>query len=103
MQAPTNQVVVVQTILRAAVKTFIQAGIVFIAPPLLAWINGTQLALTNAASGGSIDIDLKPLAAIGIGAVLAGVAALISAAWNWTKGPTTTKPVTAQPPAKVNP
>lgn len=99
---PDNQVVVVQTILRAAVKTFIQAGVVFIVPPLLAWIGGAQLALSNAQSGGNIDIDLKPLAAIGIGAALAGCAALISATWNWANGPTTTKPVVIQPPAKVD-
>lgn len=92
MNVPKSQVVVVQTVAKAAVKTFVQFFVVFTAPLLLAWIGSAQLALQNTQTGGSIDINFNPLASILIGGVLAGCAALISAAWNYFRGPTVTTP-----------
>lgn len=102
MNLPANQVVVVQTVAKAAAKTFIQTFVVTVAPLLLAWIGSQQLALSNAQTGGNVDINFSPLPAILVGGLMAAVAALISAAWNLAKGPTTTTPVTVQPPVFVD-
>jgi hypothetical protein len=68
----------------AAAKTFLQsflAILVLLAVPVLTgWTNTIQ-------NGGSIDIDLRAWTQVLLAALGAGIAALISAMWNWSKTP----------------
>ena len=88
---PTQQVVV-QTIGKAAAKTFLQAFLAVFVPLFLMWVAGNTAVLTNTQNGGHIDIDFQPVMAAAVAGLLAAAAALISALWNWSKGPTVTTP-----------
>ena len=66
---------VVQSVAKGAAKTFFQAALVVFVPLFLAWAAGNTATLT---AGGDIDVDLKPLAAFGLAAVIGGLAAMVS-------------------------
>lgn len=66
---------VIQSVAKGAAKTFFQAALVVFVPLFLAWAAGNTATLT---AGGEIDIDLKPLAAFGLAAVIGGLAATVS-------------------------
>ena len=94
--------VIVQSIGKAAAKTFLQAFLAVFVPLFLLWATSNTAVLTNAQSGGNIDLDFKPLIAGATAAVIAGFAALLSAAWNLSKGPTQNQPVVVDPPVVVD-
>jgi hypothetical protein len=87
---------ILQSVGKAAVKTFLQAFLAVFVPLFLLWATSNTAMLTNEQSGGSIDLDFKPLVAGLTAAAIAGVAAVLSAAWNISKGPT------VQPPVVIN-
>jgi hypothetical protein len=87
---------IVQSVSKAAAKTFIQAFLAVFVPLFLLWATSNTAILTNEQNGGSIDLDFKPLIAGATAAAIAGVAALLSAGWNLSKGPT------VQPPVVIN-
>lgn len=99
MNIPGQHKLIVQSVGKAAAKTFVQAfiGVLFllVVPQLANWY-------TVVAGGGTVDIDIKWWANVIISAVGAGVAALISAAWNSLKGPTQETPVVVPPPVVVD-
>lgn len=76
--------IVTQTIVRAAIKTFLQAFLailVVLAVPVLAgWAD-------TVGDGGRIVIDPAFWLHVLIAASGAGIAAIISLAWNWTRTP----------------
>jgi len=73
-----------QTVLMAAAKTFLQAFLAILVllavPVLTGWAGTIQ-------NGGAIDIDLRFWTQVLVAALGAGIAALISAIWNWSKAP----------------
>jgi hypothetical protein len=87
---------IVQSVGKAAAKTFIQAFLAVFVPLFLLWATSNTAILTNEQNGGTIDLDFKPLIAGATAAAIAGVAALLSAGWNLSKGPV------AQPPVVIN-
>jgi hypothetical protein len=93
---------IVQSVGKAAAKTFLQAFLAVFVPLFLLWATSNTAMLTNEQSGGNIDLDFKPLIAAGTAAAIAGVAALLSAGWNLSKGPTSDTPVVVQPPVVVD-
>ena len=98
MNNPAHKVIV-QSIGKAAAKTFLQAflGIMalIVVPHLGTWVTDVQ-------SGGTVDVDLKWWANALLAATGAGIAALISVAWNWSKGPTSQQPIVVAPPVVVD-
>jgi hypothetical protein len=78
------QKTVTQTVAMAAAKTFLQAFLAILAllavPVLTSWAGTIQ-------DGGSIEVDLRFWTQVLVAALGAGIAALISAAWNWSKTP----------------
>lgn len=102
MNIPANQKMVVQSIGKAAAKTALQAFLAVFVPLFLLWVSGNTAVLTNTQNGGNIDIDFKPVAAAAVAGGLAALAAVLSALWNWSKGPTSSQPVTVQPPVVVD-
>jgi hypothetical protein len=102
MKIPANQKMVVQSIGKAAAKTALQAFLAVFVPLFLLWVSGNTAVLTNTQNGGNIDIDFKPVAAAAVAGGLAALAAVLSALWNWSKGPTSNQPVTVQPPVIVD-
>lgn len=84
MYLSVTQKVVTQTVLKAAAKTFLQAFVgvlaLLLAPTLTSWAVDLQ-------NGGDIRVDVNWFVKVLIAAVGAGIAALISAAWNWSKTP----------------
>ena len=66
---------VVQSVLKGAVKTGIQAFLVIFVPLFVAWAAGNTAELSN---GTWLDLDLKPVAAFGLAGVLAAAAAVVS-------------------------
>lgn len=84
MYLSVTQKVVTQTVLKAAAKTFLQAFVgvlaLLLAPTLTNWAVDLQ-------NGGDIRVDVNWFVKVLIAAVGAGIAALISAAWNWSKTP----------------
>lgn len=102
MNIPANQKMVVQSIGKAAAKTFLQAFLSVFVPLFLLWVTSNTAVLTNEANGGNIDIDFKPVAAAATAALLAAIAAVLSALWNYTKGPTQNTPVVVDPPVVVD-
>lgn len=66
---------VVQSVAKGAAKTFIQAFLVIFVPLFVAWAAGNTAELSN---GAWLDIDLKPVAAFGLAALLGAAAALLS-------------------------
>jgi hypothetical protein len=93
---------IVQSVGKAAAKTFIQAFLAVFVPLFLLWATSNTAMLTNEQSGGSIDLDFKPLIAGLTAAAIAGVAAVLSAAWNLSKGPTQNPPVVLDEPVVVD-
>jgi hypothetical protein len=75
---------VTQTIAKAAAKTFLQAFIgvlaLLLVPTLTNWAVDLQ-------KGGDIQVDASWFVKVLIAAVGAGIAALISTVWNWSKTP----------------
>jgi hypothetical protein len=93
---------IVQTVGKAAAKTFLQAFLAVFVPLFILWATSNTAMLTNEQSGGNIDIDFKPVAAALIAAAIAGVSSVLSAAWNLSKGPTSQTPVVDSPPVVVD-
>jgi hypothetical protein len=84
---------IIQSIGKAALKTFVQAGVGTVGVFLLAWV---AVQTTNISNGGNVrDIDWTPLLGFLAMFCLAGIAALTSLAMNWSKR-------TTQPPVVVN-
>jgi len=81
--APTNKLVT-QTVAKGAAKTFLQAFIGVLALLLVPTLTNWAVDLQN---GGEIKVDLDWFVKVLIAAVGAGIAALISAVWNWSKSP----------------
>ena len=102
MNIPGNQKVIVQSIGKAAAKTFLQAFLAVFVPLFLLWATSNTAVLTNQQSGGNIDLDFKPVVAAATAALLAAIAAVLSAVWNWSKGPTSNQPVVVDPPVVVD-
>ena len=77
-----TQHLITQSVAKAAAKTFLQAFFSIIAllavPVLTSWS-------TTLSDGGHIEIDVTFLTQVLIAATGAGIAALISLAWNWSK------------------
>lgn len=73
---------VTQTVAKAAAKTFLQAFLSVLALLLVPVLTNWTTTLSN---GGTIDIDVDFVSQVAIAAVGAGIAALISLAWNWSK------------------
>ena len=84
MYLSVTQKVVTQTVIKAAAKTFLQAFVgvlaLLLAPTLTNWAVDLQ-------NGGDIRVDVNWFVKVLIAAVGAGIAALISAAWDWSKTP----------------
>ena len=80
-----SHVLIVQTKLRAAVKTFAQAGIGAAGTLFLAWILSEYTDISNGESVS--DIDWRGLAGIAAIFCLMGISALASLAMNWAKKP----------------
>jgi hypothetical protein len=80
-----SQVLIIQTKLRAAVKTFVQAGIGAAGTLFLAWVLAEYTDVTNGESVN--DIDWRSLAGIAAVFCLMGLSALASLAMNWAKRP----------------
>lgn len=84
MNVTPDQKIIVQTVAKAAAKTFLQAAIAILAlllvPHLGTWVTTVQ-------EGGTIDIDIAWWGNVLLAATGGGIAALISAVWNWTRGP----------------
>ncbi len=76
------QKTVTQTVAKAAAKTFLQAFLgvlaLLLAPVLTGWA-------TTLGNGGDIVVDVDFISKVLIAGVGAGIAALISLAWNWSK------------------
>ena len=70
---------VTQTVVRAAVKTFVQAAlsilVLLLVPVLTQWA-------TTVSAGGEIEVDVNFFAKVGIAALGGGIAAVISFAQN---------------------
>ena len=98
----TGQKMVVQSIGKAAAKTFLQAFLAVFVPLFLLWVTSNTAVLTNTQNGGNIDLDFKPVMAAAVAACLAAIAAVLSALWNATKGPTSQTPVVVDPPVVVD-
>lgn len=79
--SPTQKEVT-QTVAKAAAKTFLQAFLAILV--LLAVPELTRWA-TTIADGGEVIVDVHWWVQVIIAAVGAGLAALISLAWNWSK------------------
>jgi hypothetical protein len=74
---------IIQSVGRAAIKTFVQAGVGAVGVLILAWA-ATQT--TNVANGGDVrDIDWTPLLGFLAIFALAGIASLTSLLMNWSK------------------
>lgn len=75
---------VTQSIAMAAAKTFLQAFlailVVLAVPVLTGWAD-------TIGNGGQIAIDVRFWLQVLIAAIGAGIAALLSLAWNWSKTP----------------
>jgi hypothetical protein len=78
-----SHVLIIQTKLRAAVKTFVQAGIGAAGTLFLAWILAEYTDITNGESVN--DIDWRSLAGIVAVFCLMGISAIASLAMNWAK------------------
>jgi hypothetical protein len=93
-----SHVLIIQTKLRAAVKTFVQAGIGAAGTLFLAWVLAEYTDITNGETVN--DIDWKSLAGIAAVFCLMGLSALASLAMNWAKkaGP---PPVVIEEPVVV--
>lgn len=78
----TIQRTLTQTVAKAAAKTFLQAFLgvlaVLAVPVLTSWS-------TTIGNGGELAIDVGFFVKVAIAALGAGIAALISLAWNWSK------------------
>jgi hypothetical protein len=80
-----SQVLIIQTKAKAAVKTFIQAGIGAVGTLFVAWLLANY---TSIIGGSSVrDIDWSALGAMAAGFCLMGISALASLAMNWAKTP----------------
>lgn len=80
---PTH-VEVTQTIAKAAAKTFLQAFLAVLALLLVPQLTNWAVALQN---GSEIVVDVNLFQQILIAATGAGIAALISLAYNWARKP----------------
>lgn len=79
--SPTQKQVT-QTIAKAAAKTFLQAFLAVLALLLVPMLTSWTDAVSN---GGAVTVDTDLIQNVLIAAVGAGIAALISLAWNWSK------------------
>ncbi len=79
-----TQKLVTQTVAKGAAKTFLQAFIGVLALLLVPMLTNWAVDLQN---GGDIQVDVDWFVKVLIAAVGAGIAALISAVWNWSKSP----------------
>ncbi len=79
-----NQKIVTQTVAVAAAKTFLQAFLAILVLLAVPVLTGWADTIGN---GGRIEIDLDFWRQALIAATGAGIAALISIAWNWSKAP----------------
>jgi hypothetical protein len=79
-----TQKLVTQTVAMAAAKTFLQAFVGVLALLLVPILTNWAVDLQN---GGDIQIETGWFVKVLIAAVGAGIAALISAVWNWSKTP----------------
>jgi hypothetical protein len=77
-----TQKLVTQTVAMAAAKTFLQAFVGVLALLLVPILTNWAVDLQN---GGDIQIETGWFVKVLIAAVGAGIAALISAVWNWSK------------------
>lgn len=78
--------VVVQTIGKAAAKTFLQAFLGSLVVTLLPVLSTLQADLTD---GDGLQVeDLNVVGLLVFAAIIAGIAALISFAWNYFRAPT---------------
>jgi hypothetical protein len=66
---------VVQSVAKGAAKTFIQAFLAIFVPLFVAWAAGHTAELSTGAWG---DVNLAPVAAFGLAASLAAIAAVFS-------------------------
>lgn len=73
---------VTQTVAKAAAKTFLQSFLGVLALLLVPVLTNWAINLQN---GGDVVIDVQFFQKVLIAAVGAGIAALISLAWNWSK------------------
>lgn len=73
---------VTQTVAKAAAKTFLQSFLGVLALLLVPVLTNWAVNLQN---GGDVVIDVQFFQKVLIAAVGAGIAALISLAWNWSK------------------
>ena len=65
----------VQSIAKGAAKTFCQAFLAIFVPLFVAWAAGHTAELST---GAWVDVDLKPIAAFGLAASFAAIAAVLS-------------------------
>lgn len=78
-----TQKTVTQTVAKAAAKTFAQAFLSTLVVTLLPILSKIQEDLSD---GGTFDVaNLSLVGSVVLAAVVAGIAALISMAWNWSK------------------
>jgi hypothetical protein len=90
---------IVQSIGRAALKTFVQAGVGAAGTLLLVWIMSEYTDITNGESPS--DIDWKGLAGIAVIFCLMGLSALTSLVMNWAKK-SEPPPVVLREPAVID-
>lgn len=78
------QIEVTQTVAKAAAKTFLQAFLGVLALLLVPTLTNWAVDLQN---GGDVTVDVQFFTKVLIAATGAGIAALISLAWNWARKP----------------